>query len=388
MSNQYGPWASSINACGNPQLSTFWRRRMTKLVPASQTSPTLSRRNLLCLGAAGAATLLLPTLRAAIAADEAKPAEQGQKPLAGRIFFQGSVKTKSNATEPNDGQSGIYAVDPETGRCELIIENGGSFRAAPNGKLLAYQTDPVSRGPEPALPEIYTYDLATRAATRIPDKSKDAFSPTEGGRAANYKPWGPVCWSPDGKQIVAPMCLWDKDRKQPIRRFARLVNRDGSGAKRMPIPETDQVADWSADGKWLVTVSDRDDAPGLGYQLYRMHPDGTKQLRLTKEGRNCFPRFSPDGRRIVYHRDYWISHRDVCRASRDGRGWQQRSRRPAKRGVAQFRRCVLVARRASSGGDMVHRSADKRRASSTDRSARCRSTASRSWMPTGRTVAW
>jgi Tol biopolymer transport system component len=221
------------------------------------------------------------------------------------------VKTKNNAAQPNDGQSGVYAVDLETARCELIIKNGGRFRASPNRKLLAYQTDPVSRGSEPALPEIWTYDLATHTATRIPDKGKDVFSSTEGGRAANYKPWGPVCWSPDGKQIVAPMCLWDKDRKKPIRRFVRLVNRDGSGAKKMPIPETDEVDDWSPDGKWLVTVSDRDDAPGLGYQLYRMRPDGTEQLRLTKEGRNCSPRFSPDGRRIVYHRDYWMSHRYV-----------------------------------------------------------------------------
>ncbi len=69
MSNQYGPWASSINACGNPQLSAFWRERMTKLVPASQTSPTLSRRSLLCLGAAGMLTAMAPTLRLAQAAE-------------------------------------------------------------------------------------------------------------------------------------------------------------------------------------------------------------------------------------------------------------------------------------------------------------------------------
>ena len=70
MSNQYGPWATSINAGGNPQLSTFWRRRLTMLVPASQTSPMLSRRSLLGLGAAGAMTVLLPTLRSTTASAE------------------------------------------------------------------------------------------------------------------------------------------------------------------------------------------------------------------------------------------------------------------------------------------------------------------------------
>ena len=51
--NQYGPWATPIGACGNPQLSAFWRQRLTKLVPTSQSSPTLSRRSLLGLGAVG-----------------------------------------------------------------------------------------------------------------------------------------------------------------------------------------------------------------------------------------------------------------------------------------------------------------------------------------------
>ena len=74
MSNQYGPWATMIDVGGNPQLSAFWRRRLTMLVPASQTSPMLSRRNLLWLGVAAALMLLPPTLLAAPpAADEEEP---------------------------------------------------------------------------------------------------------------------------------------------------------------------------------------------------------------------------------------------------------------------------------------------------------------------------
>ena len=77
MSNQYGPWATSIGACGNPQLSTFWRRRLTMLVPASQTSAVLSRQSLLSLVIAGLLTCALPTLReantSAMAAEEPAP---------------------------------------------------------------------------------------------------------------------------------------------------------------------------------------------------------------------------------------------------------------------------------------------------------------------------
>ena len=64
MTTQYGPWATAINVGRNPQLSSFWRRRLTMLVPTSQTSPVLSRRNLLWLGAAAVLMILLPTFRA------------------------------------------------------------------------------------------------------------------------------------------------------------------------------------------------------------------------------------------------------------------------------------------------------------------------------------
>ena len=86
MAMQYGPWATSIGACGNPQLSTFWRRRLTLLVSASQTSPALSRRNLFWLAAAAALLLLPPTLYAAPAADKEKP---------GVLIYRVDPKSKS-----------------------------------------------------------------------------------------------------------------------------------------------------------------------------------------------------------------------------------------------------------------------------------------------------
>ncbi len=80
MTNPYGPWATAIDAGRNPQLSAFWRQRLTMLVPASQTSPFLSRRNLLGLVAAAALICVLPTFRAAPAVAENE--EAGQPPAA------------------------------------------------------------------------------------------------------------------------------------------------------------------------------------------------------------------------------------------------------------------------------------------------------------------
>ena len=79
MANPFGPWATLIDAGPNPQLSAFWKRRLTMLLPASQTSPALSRRNLLWLGVTGILLIVLPTFHLTPAgAEENKPAKKGK----------------------------------------------------------------------------------------------------------------------------------------------------------------------------------------------------------------------------------------------------------------------------------------------------------------------
>jgi hypothetical protein len=80
MTNPYGPWATAIDAGRYPQLSAFWKQRLTMLVPTSQTSPVLSRRNLLGLVAAAFLTCVLPTFHAAPAvAEQEKAADKKSK---------------------------------------------------------------------------------------------------------------------------------------------------------------------------------------------------------------------------------------------------------------------------------------------------------------------
>ena len=82
-----------------------------------------------------------------------------------------------------------------------------------------------------------------------------------------------------------------------------IVNVDGSAPKKLPIPETEQVDDWSPDGSWVLTASHRD--KDVGYQIYRMRLDGTDARRLTTTGKrvlNLDGRISPDGRQIAYFR--------------------------------------------------------------------------------------
>ncbi|MGD0516837.1 MAG: hypothetical protein ABSA26_04815, partial [Thermoguttaceae bacterium] len=107
MANKYGPWATLIDAGGRPQLSAFWKRRLTMLVPASRTSPVLSRCNLLWLCAGAMLMCLLPTLFfTPAAAQEKKPADDNTT-MRGNTYFGtttlviGKVKPDEKSLQEN-----------------------------------------------------------------------------------------------------------------------------------------------------------------------------------------------------------------------------------------------------------------------------------------------
>jgi TolB protein len=87
-----------------------------------------------------------------------------------------------------------------------------------------------------------------------------------------------------------------------------VMNADGSDMTRLTFdPAGDNGPQWSPDGQQILFQSDRDKVPGEmsgDDEIYVMNPDGTEQTRLTHHaGQDAFPRWSPDGRHIVFHRD-------------------------------------------------------------------------------------
>ena len=107
MSNKYGPWATLIDVGGNPQLSAFWRRRLVMLVPASKTSPVLSRRNLSLLAVAGILACILPTVFfTPAAAEDKKPAGSGNV----IVDDKSDQETKSANSPTSSGQATQYGV--------------------------------------------------------------------------------------------------------------------------------------------------------------------------------------------------------------------------------------------------------------------------------------
>src|SRR5262249_27268049 len=105
----------------------------------------------------------------------------------------------------------------------------------------------------------------------------------------------------DGKRLLFNRGTFTKDDHSQD--SAWMLDLADKQLKKLPIPETDEVDDWTRDGEWVVTVANRQAPFGRGYQLYVMHPDGTHERRITEgKGLNCYPRFRPGTNQISYHK--------------------------------------------------------------------------------------
>jgi hypothetical protein len=63
MNHSFGPWSTAIGTGANPELNTFWKRRLAMLPMLGQTASRVSRRAVLTLVVLAVIALLLPTLR-------------------------------------------------------------------------------------------------------------------------------------------------------------------------------------------------------------------------------------------------------------------------------------------------------------------------------------
>jgi RNA polymerase sigma factor (sigma-70 family) len=201
------------------------------------------------------------------------PTADAQKPDPGRIFVDVQFpRTLAALIAGRDRQVQLVAIDPETAKWVKVADAGGFARVSPDRRtLLVNCKDGIC--------------------------STDADGRGEPKRLCEQR--GRPVWAPDGKHFVVTREEWQEGHGWKDETWQ--YNAEGSGATRLPVPDTDAVNDWSPDGKWFLTLTDRHPPRGSGYQLYRMHPDGTDQRRLTKgRGLNCYARFSRDGRSIVY----------------------------------------------------------------------------------------
>jgi hypothetical protein len=277
MSNKFGPWVTPINAGMNPQLSSFWKRRLRMLVSASQTSSMLSRRNLIWLGVAAILMIVLPTLRFASAVDEsAKGTEQNDnlskvpdpKSSADASHIWGVILDK-NKQPISDADVRIYEVNfqrqTETLVHKTMSDDEGKFRLKLPAEKKSCHLTVCKRGFASRV--IGPYDpLPSEFSELILSEPK-----TLRGRV----------FGPEG-QPIAGAVVWTPSLKEPVDGI-ESAKTDANGDYEIP-----DLAAWKDDGMPVFQGTDTPEQiaelkaraiPGTNKRLLRVwHPDYGTQL--------------------------------------------------------------------------------------------------------------
>jgi len=118
--------------------------------------------------------------------------------------------------------------------------------------------------------------------------------------------WFPV-WSPDGREIAFPSWVNDPNLQGDMGDIY-VINADGSNAKQITSGTgNDMHVSWSPDGNKLALFRQIRDQNGKNKSeaIYVMNVDGSNAKKLTEEDPLFFaryPKWAPDGEKIVFYR--------------------------------------------------------------------------------------
>jgi len=138
--NPFGPWATTIDFGPQTRLSTFWRRRLTRLPTVSRSDPPVGLLTVLALLATAAALVGVPTLQRRADATKPADAKAGQSMAIQALDKIRSVSFTLTSMEVKDGRrtttqvvkckalrSGQRRGESNSGEIQIYDESKGRF---------------------------------------------------------------------------------------------------------------------------------------------------------------------------------------------------------------------------------------------------------------------
>jgi hypothetical protein len=190
-------------------------------------------------------------------------AAQTGAPHRGRIFSHGFVIENDQIRAMT-----IAAIDPETGAWSRLPVNSAIFDVSPDRQTIVFTSENA----------LWNSDTSEK-----PNPGK-IFS----------QDGGPV-FSPDGRSLL--VTTWKRNAGDERKRDSTVWSMaiDGTNATSLAELGGGRVTGCSPDGKWWAVM-------GSQYNVELHRADGTERRQLVKSGMH--PAFSPDGRKLVYVRQW------------------------------------------------------------------------------------
>jgi Tol biopolymer transport system component len=206
----------------------------------------------------------------------------GAKAVAvlGPLILLASIVGSAAAVEHGEGRilfesrGELYLADPTVGELTKLGVQGGSAAWSPDGRQIAFITNPYRQEGRPS--ELFVIHSDGSGGRKLTSDITGAATPE---------------WSPSGQRIA--FADFDRDRQ---RYGLYVIDSDGSDLTQLVEGGQPTIHRWSPDGRTILYVR----RSGKSWDLFTTSPDGGPAIRLVRRVNYSTIAWSPDASKVSF----------------------------------------------------------------------------------------